>query len=47
MPADFVEHVLGMFDGAVKNAPEHQTSMQKDLEAGRPLEFPGPGKRDK
>ena len=39
MPSDFIEHVTGMFDGAVINAPEHQMSMQKDLAAGRPLEL--------
>ena len=36
---DFVEHSLSLFDGAVKTAPEHQMSMQKDLAAGRPLEL--------
>lgn len=39
MPSDFIEHIAGMFDGAVKNSPEHQMSMQKDLAAGRPLEL--------
>ena len=37
--SDFIEHMLGMFDGVVKNEPEHQTSMQQDLAAGRPLEL--------
>lgn len=39
IPSDFIEHSLDLFDGAVKSAPEHQMSMQKDLAAGRPLEL--------
>jgi 2-dehydropantoate 2-reductase len=39
MPSDFMDHVTSRFDGAVKNSPRHQMSMQKDLAAGRSLEL--------